>query len=332
MLVEAISLAVYAFGLLGLLSYLIPICIQILFNTPQDLKKLYGLDDSENDWALVTGGSSGIGKAIVQRLVAQGINVIVVALDDHILASMKQEFEADNHRKVNMRWVGVDLGSTDPERYMGAVRSATRDVQVRMVFNNAGFILPGIFHGLSLEKHLINYNCNSTSAVVISHHFLGRMASFERNSSGKRGLITFTSSSAGFLPTPISALYGATKTFLTSFASSISAEVKEDGIDVLCIHPSPTQSNFYNNAKGISLLTSFQKTAVTADSVALEFFKAAGRCTIRDLGYFSVGTKLILKLCDYNLMAELTPYFMRSNVDFRKLKNVAKEAVMAKEE
>jgi short-subunit dehydrogenase len=149
------------------------------------------------------------------------------------------------------------------------------------------------------------------------------MATLNLNSRGKRGLITFTSSSAGFLPTPISALYGATKCFLTSFSCSVGAEVKEDGIDVLCIHPSPTQSNFYQNAQGISLLTVFQKTAVTPDTVAAEIFKAAGRCFVRDLGYFSVGTKLLLKIVDWNFMAELTPLFMKSNADFRMLKSGA---------
>jgi hypothetical protein len=80
----------------------------------------------------------------------------------------------------------------------------------------AGFILPAVFSNLPLDRHLVNMNCNATAAVCITHHFLNRLVDMDANAEGKRGLIAFTSSSAGFLPTPISALYGATKTFLTS--------------------------------------------------------------------------------------------------------------------
>lgn len=305
------------------LSYILPLAYQLLVFKVQNFRLIYGKED-DAPWALVTGGSSGIGKAIVDRLLAQGVNTVVVALDDQLLRNMKAEYENPKNGKkpecVKMRWIGVDLGSVDPKVYMDPIKENTADIQIRMLFNNAGFILPGIFHMIDIGKHMGNYHCNATAAVLITHHFLKSMANFTPNHAGKRGLITFTSSSAGFLPTPISALYGATKCFLTTFACSIGAEVKEDGIDVLCIHPSPTQSNFYDNARGISLLTAFQKTAVTPDTVAIELFKAAGRCFVRDLGYFSVGTKLLLKMIDWNFMAELTPLFMKSNADFRKLK------------
>jgi hypothetical protein len=59
-----------------------------------------------------------------------------------------------------------------------------------------------------------------------------------------------------------------------------------DGIDVLCVHPSPINSNFYDNAKGVSLLTAFQKTALSPNVIAETMFKAAGRCIVRDQGAF----------------------------------------------
>ena len=75
---------------------------------------------------------------------------------------------------------------------------------------------------------------NATSAFKITHHFVNDMLD-------KRmpGLVTFTSSSAGFIPCPMSVLYGATKAFLTEFAASLAAEIKGNGIDVVVVHPSP---------------------------------------------------------------------------------------------
>lgn len=60
--------------------------------------------------------------------------------------------------------------------------------------------------------------------------------------------------------------------------------------------------------------------ALSPDVIADTIFKAAGRCTIRDQGYFSIGTKLLLKAVDWNFMGEMAPVFMRSNEDFRRLK------------
>lgn len=97
--------------------------------------------------------------------------------------------------------------------------------------------------------------------LLMHTHKLNEILALDRQpTSGKRGLISFTSSSAGFMPSPIASLYGATKTLLTSFASAIATEMKEDGVDVLCVHPSPIDSNFYKSASGIGLLTAFQKT------------------------------------------------------------------------
>jgi hypothetical protein len=54
----------------------------------QDLKKKYGAE-----WAVVTGGSSGIGKAIVERLCQQNINVIILAVPDALLSETTAEME-----------------------------------------------------------------------------------------------------------------------------------------------------------------------------------------------------------------------------------------------
>jgi hypothetical protein len=66
--------------------------------------------------------------------------------------------------------------------------------------------------------------------------------------------------------------------------------------------------------------------------IADTFFKAAGRCVLRDQGYFSIGSKLMLKAIDWNFMAEMAPYFMSSNADFIKLKGKALKSIGMKEE
>ena len=67
----------------------------------------------------MTGGSSGIGLAIAQRLAAQGINVVVAALEDSVLTKAVETLSAD-YKDVEIRGVGVDLGR---EGYVEQVRS-----------------------------------------------------------------------------------------------------------------------------------------------------------------------------------------------------------------
>merc|ERR1719198_2222396 len=74
-----LSVVMAVWGCIAVFSYLVP---QLLANLRgvQNLKKRYGAD-----WALVTGASSGIGKALTVQLAEQGLNVVLVALDDALL-------------------------------------------------------------------------------------------------------------------------------------------------------------------------------------------------------------------------------------------------------
>ena len=74
-------------GSLALLTYFIPFLINA-FMPVQDLKKRYNAQ-----WALVTGGSSGIGKALCIRLLSQGLNVVIAALDDDLLKKTTAELK-----------------------------------------------------------------------------------------------------------------------------------------------------------------------------------------------------------------------------------------------
>lgn len=170
---------------LSLAFYLVPITL-LTFARPQNLLKKYG------DWAVVTGGSSGIGKAIAFKLASQGVNVCIVALDDDLLktaySDMKQQFP-----KVQVRAIPVNLGKS-PEAYMKAVARGTEDVRVSIFVNNAGFLVMGFFHETSIERYMGNLECNATSAIRLTHYFYKRM--IEQNI---RGCIMYTSSAAFFL-------------------------------------------------------------------------------------------------------------------------------------
>lgn len=151
--------------------------------------------------ALVTGGSSGIGAAIVRKFAAQGLNVVIVALDDATLSKFKETIVTE-FPNVEFRFVGCDLSEASGEIYLNAVKESTKDIDVQILCNNAGFITTGGYADIPLKREMANFHTNVTAGLTLTHHFADEMLNKKL-----RGLITFTSSSAGFIPNPMSALY-----------------------------------------------------------------------------------------------------------------------------
>jgi short-subunit dehydrogenase len=294
--------------LLSVLTFAVPAILQSYVNKEQNLREKYNAK-----WAVVTGGSSGIGRAITEKLAQQGINVVIVALDEPILHDL-HDILKKQYPELQFRAVGVDLSGHD---YMKSIVEATEDIDVNLLFNNAGFITIGFFADTNIERQMKNYNVNATCAVRITHHFLRKMIQKQL-----KGAISFTSSPAGLFPCPFSVIYGSTKAFLTEFATSLACEVKADGIDVFVLHPSPVDTNFYNSetAHKSSSLGFFRKTASPPTEIADTIFKNIGNWTVvRDQGYFSVSLKMLLKVIDYNLLSLVLSVFTPLATEYQKL-------------
>lgn len=176
---------------ISLSLYLLPTFYLSYLARPQDLRKKYGT------WAVVTGASSGIGKALTEHLAQQGVNVIMVALDNDMLLETHKELQAQ-YGAVELRAVGVDLGKTcetgsEPE-YMDKIRKVADDVDVSVVFSNAGYLTMGFFERREADAHVSQLECNAISGIRIIHLFYTRM--IEKNI---KGCICITSSAACFL-------------------------------------------------------------------------------------------------------------------------------------
>ena len=284
-------------------TYWIPKLIISILPT-QNLKRKYGAE-----WALVTGSSSGIGKSIAKCLAKDGLNVVLVALQEPLLDETFEELKATfPDRKFEK--IGVNLGAPG---YLGKIADATKSLNIQLIFNNAGYMLTGFFDKTPLTKLMMNHECNATSAMQITHLFVTRM--LEAN---KKGCVVFTSSAAACQPTPFSALYGATKAYISSFAANIAVELHSRGIDVLAFHPSPVATNFYDKAHKLDALAFFMNFAVQPDSLPNEMFKVVGRAVWWDSGSVAVGFRMLLKVFDYGFFAALISRFAHTMSDYKK--------------
>jgi short-subunit dehydrogenase len=238
---------------------------------PQNLKKKYNAT-----WALVTGAGTGIGKSLAEAMAEQGLNVVLVSLPDKFLdettEALIKKYPSQQFRKVAAKFDH----KTD---YMPGIIEATKDLDVSIVFNNAGYVVTGFFDVSALDGQLANMECNATACVKITHHFLQRMITKKL-----RGCIVFTSSVAGYIPSPFTVMYGATKAFVSQFAASLAVEVRALGIDVIAVHPSPVNSNFYDKVHKIDALEAAKAAAVQPNAVPTLMLMCIGRSHIADLG------------------------------------------------
>mmetsp|Transcript_50 Transcript_50/g.85 ORF Transcript_50/g.85 Transcript_50/m.85 type:complete len:316 (+) Transcript_50:249-1196(+) len=302
---------------ISLLTYLVPM-VWLKFRGVQDLKKKY----PGAEWALVTGGSSGIGRAIVEKLAKQGFNVVVVAYPDKFLDSSVEEYKIA-YPHLQFRKIPANLA--DPS-FMPDLIDKTKDITISCLFNNAGYIKTGFYAETPVEAQMANHNCNATSVLQITHHYVRLMQTKQI-----KGCVTFTSSPAGFMPCPFSVMYGATKSYLTLFAMSLAPEIRSDGIDVCVVHPSPVASRFYEKTHALDALVFFKSTATGPESIANALFATIGRSVVRDQGYYPPMVKILLKIIDVNLLADIISMTASSLGDFKAMKaKSAEEKLKAK--
>lgn len=273
---------------------------------------------SKGTWALVTGGSSGIGLALCRKLARQGINVVVVAIPDTVLETAMNALQSE-FPSVDFLSIGIRLGDGD---YLQVLAKKTEELDIRLVFCNAGYMVTGFFDDSDWSRHEANIACNSTSAIAIAHLFVRRL-----RTKGVKGAIAFTSSPASCMPSPFSCLYGATKAMVTHFATSLAGEIRTDGIDVSVLHPSPVATSFYQGAHAMPTLKFFESTATGPEDVAEVFMRGLGRSVIIDHGYYSFSMRILQRIVDAAFLAEIISRVAYTMSDFNVLKAARKTKI-----
>jgi short-subunit dehydrogenase len=132
-----------------------------------------------------------------------------------------------------------------------------------LLVNNAGVGSFGDFHTLDVDAEVREINLNVVALVRLTHVAAAEMA---RRGSGS--ILNF-SSLAGFQPSPMMAVYSATKSFVTSFTESVHEELKGSGVKVTALCPGFTRTGFQTSANvpAASELPGFMWQA--ADEVAV---------------------------------------------------------------
>lgn len=181
--------------------------------------------------ALVTGASSGIGRAIAQRLAAEGLKVYALGRDIAALNALATQCGA----------IPISLDLQNPEQLGGLFSENEIDV----VVNNAG-LLPELAKFSDSKPDDIDsmIDINLRAPLRLAHMALAGMIA--RN----RGHLFFIGSSAGRFPHLNTAVYGATKAAISMFCDSLRCDLLGSGVRVTEVAPGRVQTSLYRTALG----------------------------------------------------------------------------------
>ncbi|GLV42942.1 spidey [Carabus blaptoides fortunei] len=190
-----------------------------------DLKK-------QGKWAVITGATDGLGKAYAEALAAKGIDIILISRTMEKLQTVATEIE--NKYKVETKVIEADFTNTK-ETYQH-IEKNLHGCEIGILVNNVGLSYPYPEYFLEMDKNdsKINndlINCNIFSVTNMCKLVLPSM--IER----RKGVIINMSSAASQIPSPLLAVYSATKAYIDKLSADLSTEYEKKGVIIQSIQP-----------------------------------------------------------------------------------------------
>lgn len=209
----------------------------------------------KNSWAVITGGSSGLGVAFAERLAAEGANIWLAARSEDKMAALAERLQAEFG--VASRYSVVDLADAAAR---AAFVAELGEARVTHLVNNAGFAQLGPFADSDPARTTEMLELNVVALTDLVHAVLPGMR--ERG----RGAIINIASTAAFQPTPSMGAYAASKSYVVNFSAALWQELKGSGVRVLASCPGPTETEFWATAGNDRVLTNRRTTRHVVDS------------------------------------------------------------------
>ncbi|WP_426059433.1 SDR family NAD(P)-dependent oxidoreductase [Hymenobacter sp. B1770] len=211
-------------------------------------------------YALVTGASRGIGRALALLLAQRGYDLLLVARSEDQLLALVHEIGQKHQRQAHM--LALDLAAAGAAETVAAWATRQTD-QLAVLANNAGYGLWGRFEQLSLAEQQNMLQLNMTLPVALTHALLPALHK------APKSYILNVASTAAYQAVPSLSLYAASKAFLLSFSRGLRYELKGSTISVTCLCPGATTTSFADRAgMGAELQATANKVSMTAEAVA----------------------------------------------------------------
>lgn len=194
---------------------------------------------NNNRYALITGATSGIGYEFAKLFASDGYNLVIVARTEERLQNVKEELSQQ---------YGVDVQTISQNLFEHNAPFAVYDevkakgLTIDVLVNDAGQGEWGFFAETDLQRDLDIIHLNIYALVVLTKLFLKDMLS------RGEGKILQVSSLLGQVPSPLMAVYGATKAFVLKFSEALINELKDTPVTLTVLQPGATETDFFRKA------------------------------------------------------------------------------------
>lgn len=230
---------------------------------------------------ILTGGSSGIGKATVELFASKGYRV----------------FELSRHGVTYDNIAHIDCDVTKREDCIDAVKQVVKQTgRVDVLISNAGMGISGAVEFSEIDEEKRQFDVNFFGAVNITQAVLPYMRKV------KSGRIIFLSSLAAVFAIPYQSFYSASKSAINALASSLRNEVHEFGISVCCLLPGDVKTGFtearakslvgydiYTDMnKAVAKMEEDERNGISPERMAKKLLQLAGKnnpCLYNTVGF-----------------------------------------------
>ena len=192
-----------------------------------------------NQWALITGASSGLGEEFARQLASRGMHLVLVARRGELMEKLAAELHLQHGTRCHV--IQADLSEpAEPKRVLDETEA--KGITIELLVNNAGFGIVGEVDNVNLDRTLTMIRLNISALTELTYRLLPGM--LQRG----RGAILNISSVSAFQPVAYMGVYAASKAFVLHFSESLHCELKDRGITVTAICPGVTRTGFFDIA------------------------------------------------------------------------------------
>lgn len=216
------------------------------------------------EYALITGGGSGIGFEFAKLLLPK-YNLVLVGRDKEKLENAKQDLLKQYNSEPGRRIIIMPYDLSELKASKDIFQACKeQSIDIKILINNAGCGAFGYHESLNETEIISMLNLNIITLTLLCKFFGKEMKS------KRSGYILNIASLAAYQPVPYIASYAASKSYVLNFSEALSKELEDYGVIVTCLSPGHTDTNFFayagigNEKEGFYGL----KTRISATKVA----------------------------------------------------------------
>lgn len=186
----------------------------------------------KNKKVLITGGSAGIGKALLLELVAHGVkDFAIIGRSQNKLDQLKKEFP-----ELNFILISADVSKLEDVNHI-ASEIESKWGQIDLLINNAGVVSAAPLQNLSDEDIINQIHINLTGLILLTKKILPLLLKSE-----EAGIMNI-SSGLGLIAKPFYSVYAATKAAVKHFSEAMRRELIFENVHVMTVYPTATETD-----------------------------------------------------------------------------------------